>query len=268
MTDYVSVRAKLSRAEKHLRCLESELKTWINSKPVSLVPDGPAKPHPDGMSVDFSVKISNRLPIALSVMAGDCIHNFRSALDHLAMALAIDNGGSPYDPSVSFPICTKPENFHGQQVRGIWPAVAPRGTGRYAIRALRPAAQAFIEGLQPYNGKLGTSDLTELQYLDNRDKHRIIIEPRLETLMTFFPPPGVEYQFASGLALVNGAYFATVIYQRGFAGNMDVQPPIPAGVCVERSDRLGFIEIQRFLRSEILPFVRDEIISEAERRFP
>lgn len=44
MTDYISVWAKLSRAEKHLKALESELRAWIDSKPVKLVPTEPPKP--------------------------------------------------------------------------------------------------------------------------------------------------------------------------------------------------------------------------------
>jgi hypothetical protein len=267
MTDYVSVWAKLRRAEEHLEAVERELRAWIQSKPVSLVPAGPAKANAYGTSQDFNIKISNPLPGRLDTVAGDCIHNFRSALDHLAMALAVDNGADPYDSTILFPICGHPDRFYGQPVRGIRRAVPPRGTGGYAIRALRPAAQAFIEGLQPYNGKHGTSGLTELQYLDNRDKHRSVIDARLETLATFQPPPGVIYRYASGLALKDGAYFAAASYQSGYSG-VKVQPPISAGVGVERSSRAGFAEIQPFLRRDILPLIRDEIVGEAERRFP
>jgi hypothetical protein len=267
MTDYVSVRAKFSRAEEHLKELESELRSWINSKPVSLVSASPPKTHANGTSEDLNVKVSIPLPASLSTIAGDCVHNFRSVLDHLAMALAIDNGADPYDSTISFPVCDTIDRFHGQPVRGVRPAVPPRGTGGYAIRALRPAEQAFIEGLQPYNGKRGSSDLAELQHLDNRDKHRLILEPRLETLVTFAPPPGVTYDYAAGLTLEDGAYFATVTYEPGYSG-VKVQPPLSAGICVERSNRHGFLEIQRFLRSDILPFIRDEMVREAERRFP
>jgi hypothetical protein len=230
MTDYVSVWAKLRRAEEHLEAVERELRIWIQSKPVSLVPAGPPKANAYGTS-----------------------HNFRSALGHLAMALAVDNGADPYDSTILFPICGHPGRFYGQPVRGIRRAVPPRGTGGYAIRALRPAAQAFIEGLQPYSGKHGTTGLTELQHLGNRDKHRFIIEPRLEILATFQPPPGVIYRYASSLTLKDGAYFAAASCQSGYSG-VKVQPPISAGICVERSSRVGFMEIQPFVRRDILPF--------------
>lgn len=267
MTNYESVRAKLSRAEHHLKELERELRSWIDSKPVSLVPDGPPKPHAGGMRQDFNVKVSSPLPATLNVIAGDSIHNFRSALDHLAMAMSVGHGADPYDNTIAFPICGHPDNFYGQPVRGVRPARPPRGTGGYAVRALRPAEQAFIEGLQPYNRKLGASNLTELQYLDNRDKHRFVLDPRIETLATFAPPPGVTFEYASSLRLEDGAYFVSVIYVPGYNG-VQVQPPVTAGICVERSNRVGFLEIQRFFREELFPFVRDEIVSEAERRFP
>lgn len=267
MTDYTSVRAKLCRAEKHLSDFEEELRTWVSSKPVKLVSPRSPKPNPDGTSKqDFYVRIVNPLPMSLNVIVGDCVHNFRCVLDHLVMALAISNGADPYDSTTAFPICGHPDNFYGKPVRGNRPVVPPRGTGGYAVRALRPAEQAFIEGLQPYNGKDGTANLTELQHLDNRDKHRLILETRIDTLATFHPPQGVTIDFISSLRLEDGAYFATTTYPQGYNG-VQVQPQFAAGITVERSNRIGFIEIQNFLRDGILPFSRD-ILGEAERRFP
>jgi len=142
MTEYTSVRAKLKRAEDHLADLESELVGWIRSKPLALIPTLRA----DGRTEDHHIKITNPLPIAANLIAGDSVHNFRSALDHLVMALALDNGADPYDSSISFPVFDRRDRFFRLKPDGTLPARPQRGSGSYAIRALRPAAQHFIEG--------------------------------------------------------------------------------------------------------------------------
>src|SRR3954469_10609303 len=92
---------KLNRALEHLEALERELTTWLKTKPYTLVDE----PDPDGApdSVKFRVR-ARRLrieriepvPDRFSLLIGDFLFNVRSALDHLALALAYK-----FTPSIS-----------------------------------------------------------------------------------------------------------------------------------------------------------------------
>jgi hypothetical protein len=76
----------------------------------------------------------------LGLIIGDCVHNLRACLDHLAYQLAILGKGGVLDEqearSVTFPIYTKPETFRNNKRR---------------IGLLRPQEQTRMEELQPYN---------------------------------------------------------------------------------------------------------------------
>lgn len=102
--------------------------------------------------------------IDVSVCVGDCIHNLRSALDHLVYAIAVHESGQnpPPDENVlAFPLANKPSEFKRAKNR---------------IRTLRIGVQKAIEQVQPYNrttnGK--PSALGVLAKLDDIDKHRLL----------------------------------------------------------------------------------------------
>jgi hypothetical protein len=108
------------------------------------------------------VEVRKRPPLVeWGAMIGECLFNFRSALDHLAYDLAVAYSGSPLPPKVEesseFPI------FHRR---------APKKSELDArIGAIHPDARRLIETMQPY----GRKDRAALEYLDalhNFDKHR------------------------------------------------------------------------------------------------
>jgi hypothetical protein len=246
MTDYTSAQAKLGRAEEHLEALERELRAWFATEPLDAIPGARV-----GDTEDWHIEISTPLPGRLSLIAGDCVHNFRCALDHLAMALAVANGASPDDRGVAFPVCGNAADF----------------ASKNSIRALRQDARDFIESVQPYRLP-GAWALTELNHLDNKDKHRFVLQNRLEGLVTFDAHnPGVSIAYASSLQLEDGAHYATVTYSPGYAGPQE-KPNLAAGICVERSNGVGFLELPRYLRRELLPFVRVKVLAEAARQLP
>lgn len=257
MTDFASTKAKLARAQQHLSTFESVQDSYVQSQPVSLV----ARPNPNGTSEDFLVSLAALLPTELDLVFGDCVHNLRSTLDHLAMALAVDNGASPDDYSVSFPIFDDAARFRGKPGRK-----PERGSGAYAIQALSSAAQGFIESVQPYHRQKGGFTLTEVQYLDNRDKHRFVIEHRLQVTAYFSSlDPAVTIEYGPQLILTDGAFFATVKYAPSYQGRK-VTPPLAAVIAVERSNRLGFLDARDFLKEATLHI--QDLVNEAERRFP
>lgn len=82
-----SVRLKMDWAEKHLDALDAEIDRW-NS--------GPRKPRRlkrirDGVPpTEFraQIRFDPPIPDTVPMLIGDAVHNLRSALDHLACALA------------------------------------------------------------------------------------------------------------------------------------------------------------------------------------
>jgi hypothetical protein len=101
----------------------------------------------------------------IQLLIGDCVHNLRQALDHLAYALAISVHQA--DP---------PPNQHCTEwpIRNT-PIALERGIANYvgAKKRMPAGMYAAIDGLQPYKG--GNRELlTLLHALDNRDKHRFL----------------------------------------------------------------------------------------------
>jgi hypothetical protein len=177
---------KLDRALQHLQNLSSEIAIWLESKPYRLI-------H------DFDVESNKKLLIAeplepvppqLALMVGDCLHNFRSALDNLVYELAIAYTGIDPLPerrarALEFPIFTDR-------------AMKPREC-RNKIGCIHPDAQAFIKELQPY--EQGGEDASEhvlsiLHNLSVKDKHRF---PHLG----FFSPRTITLYVAGHAGAIN-----------------------------------------------------------------
>ena len=123
--------------------------------------------------------------------AGDCLHNLRAALDHLAWELVIEAGNTPRTarPATQFPILTKRREKNGE----VLPAVIHPGVSK--------AAEALVERLQPYNagGDPTQHPLAVLNQLENIDKHRRI------TFAIAFGSMGSAYlKMKDGSAMLGG----------------------------------------------------------------
>lgn len=99
-----------------------------------------------------------------SLVAGDCVHNLRSALDHLVYAVAAGQsigGKISNERNLQFPITASPDIF----AKECW-----------RIKTLSDAVRTAIEGVQPYNrpDRLLPPLLSLIQYFDNIDKHRLL----------------------------------------------------------------------------------------------
>ena len=155
------VDAKLARAEHHLEAIQAEVASFVAPNPVQFVSDY------DAARQQIVIKPSPALferRDHWSVVIGDCVHNLRSALDHLAHQLVILGGGVPRSGrgGTAFPILDS--------------AVGPNG-GPRQVRVeggVAPAVQARIEALQPYvrSDPVDDDPLWVLSELDNMDKHR------------------------------------------------------------------------------------------------
>jgi len=249
VTDFTSARAKLNRAAEHYQAFQTVLDAYLASQPVSLA----SRPNPAGSGDDYYVSLARSLPPELNTIFGDCVHNLRAVLDHTVQALAVANGGDPNDRTTAFPICRNAAEFAKAAKRNLKP--------------LNDQGRSFIESLQPYNRQGRPGTLFELRHLDDRDKHRAIVEHRLElTAFMEWTDRRIRIEYAEQPKLAHGAFYATVRYDWSYDGPK-ATPPIIAAIAVERSNLVGFIDARNFLRDEAFPFIR-AIVVECERGFP
>jgi hypothetical protein len=162
-----SVRQKLIRGSELLKILRKEIEAFRWSYPYAITGDFDANTN----EYIFRVKVLESPPDRLAIIGGDCIHNFRSALDQLVHRLVEFNGNTP-TRRTQFPIVDQAADFPGH--------ASPQVVG------LNPDHLALIESMQSYHGgtpeysislasaigQLGTHPLTLLRDLSNHDKHR------------------------------------------------------------------------------------------------
>jgi len=102
------------------------------------------------------------LVLEWSLIAGDCVHNARSALDHLVWNLVLQNRSVP-NRNNGFPVERKPTTA-GHMARS-------------KLRGVHPVIVEAIHGLQPWKGGAGAGHwLWVLAQLNNVDKHRLLLE--------------------------------------------------------------------------------------------
>jgi hypothetical protein len=158
------VWAKLDRARLHLDDLHTCMARLFTPKQ-----DGAATAAHEYNSdrQELIVRLPKATPTdpSFPLLVGDCIHNARSALDHLVFQLAILNRApSAAANKTMFPVCLTPEQFRDSTARKVAPFVSG-------------ATLAEIEKLQPYaTGNADAEDiLWVLSQLDIIDKHRLLL---------------------------------------------------------------------------------------------
>jgi hypothetical protein len=168
-----SWRLKADRAEKHLSELRLRIGEYVQKRPYEAVRIERARncgeKHPGyDCGGSWRLQITEQPDPNLAVIAGDVIHNLRSALDHLAVALVPSSRRS----HASFPIETK-DIWAKQGRRYVVHEPEPRKHWRTAVKGMPPEAVAFIESMQPYrHSSPGQHLLAYLNRLENADKHR------------------------------------------------------------------------------------------------
>lgn len=179
-----SFALKVWRAREHLNAFEVEARQWIETEPYTIVdepdPEPPLESLPDGFQARrFRLVRIKPAPLRLSILIGDCLFNLRSALDHLALALA-----RAHTPGITANRISK----------SAFPIFAD--SARYAqkreemIGCLAPAAQDAIEKLQPYRAgdDPWIHPLWRIHNLNNIDKHRSL------TVFAAMPIEGAEWR--------------------------------------------------------------------------
>jgi hypothetical protein len=166
--DLTECMARREWASQHLGRLRAAVKAYEHSNPYAIRQDF------DSRAYASSVYITpTPVSLEISFMAGDVIHNLRSALDHLAwqLALAID----PRAPV--FPLEDDPD---GAGWRGLYFPLGskPDDADDWLPKRLRGASddiKAFLRDVQAVAAADNPRDATvwKLQELSKADKHRV-----------------------------------------------------------------------------------------------
>lgn len=149
-----SAKAKLDRAKFHLKDLGNRINSGelhagqigyrIDYKRQELI----VFTHPDEASLGWSI------------LAGEVIHQARSALEHIVWELIENNGGVPKVGVTGFPV--------------FWDKTKYKRKFRSMVDGINAEAFAIIDGLQPLRPDYTSDSLYLLHEMWNRDKHRIL----------------------------------------------------------------------------------------------
>lgn len=164
----LGVRLKIERAKQHFDHLCATIQSWGSTEPEDHHPAFDYDPDRKCMHITIQKVRPNNPDWAL--IAGDVVHNLRSALDHLVCQLAILNGQlSSCCNKTSFPIClTEPVFLNSKARADIAPLIHPDALTR--IEELQPYQAAKAQGKDP-----SRSNLWIVSQLDIIDKHRMLV---------------------------------------------------------------------------------------------
>jgi hypothetical protein len=147
------VRLKIERAKHHIDNLEGFLPTLRGMDFHEIRPEV----DPETGDKLHRAALTRSIPEQVSLIAGDAVHNLRSALDHLVWQLVEAAGNKPN--RCQFPIyesAPKRESDLLAQVKGV-----------------APDAVSLILALQPYQS--GNDALWAVHEIDRMDKHRLLL---------------------------------------------------------------------------------------------
>lgn len=174
---------KIERAKHHLHDLEVVRAGFINGNPYRIEREYDPQ---TGYNV-YRVFDIQTPPVEIGLIAGDVIHNLRSALDHLAYQLVYVNGAI-YSKQTAFPIWDSALEYKAQRARRV------KGMAQSAIDA--------IDAIEPYQGGKGAG-LWVLHYLDIADKHHTLLTPLINVTEASFTIPGYWERSSKGVGGVS-----------------------------------------------------------------
>lgn len=159
------VSVKLRRAKDLVNELRSLIEPLALEATRSIV--GAPSPTDPSAVIYRATRVPSIDPIAAAI-AGDIVHNLRSALDHLAWQLVLLDGGQPGEET-SFPLHESATNKRGNpRVLTIEPGIRDAAI-MSAVEAMQPYTEARY-GHDPLSDGLGI-----IRRLDNIDKHRLLL---------------------------------------------------------------------------------------------
>lgn len=146
---------KLERAKRHFVELETALASFFAMTPYKIS----TCRNDEGRLVYYLSDVAD-VPVELSLITGDVIQNLRSALDHLAYDLWVNEAsGRGRGDKIYFPI-DKDEASYNRNKAG-------------KTQGISAQSLAVIDSLHPYPG--ANDALWRIHTLNNRDKHRLLV---------------------------------------------------------------------------------------------
>jgi hypothetical protein len=145
---------KIERAKKHLGDFEAARDRFFDPQPYVIERDHNTETGDDV----FKVSNLRATPLELALIAGDAIHNLRSALDHLAYQLVLVAGGMP-STQTGYPIFATGKRYETYKA------------GK--VEGMSDAAKREIDASKPYGR--GTDELYWLHTLNISDKHHELL---------------------------------------------------------------------------------------------
>jgi hypothetical protein len=168
------LKLKLERAEKHIFDFKVTWDAFVGGGAY------PFESEDDPNTGKRIYKLVSTAPIPpdIPLIAGDAIHNLRSALDHLAHHL-VSLGPPPTDPreKIYFPIGESAEEFKSR-LRGI-------------KERLRHDAVEPLTAIKAYRGAPGEI-FWQLNCLNNIDKHRLLLTVSSQNVLHSMSPSEVR----------------------------------------------------------------------------
>ncbi len=155
MTDWTtSSRIKVERAKEHIMDLDAKVRAFLERRPYEPI----TQEDPQTGERIWRVQARVQPDIRWGCIAGDAIHNLRSALDVLVYQLAFAKT-SKHDASIKFPISESAKYFETRDL--------PK------VQAAGAATVKLLKKIKPYKG--GNDDLYRLHRLDITDKHHVLL---------------------------------------------------------------------------------------------
>ena len=268
MVEKRSFDLKLDRAEQHLVDFDQQVASYVKGNPYTVTKGLEGKGKRERWVHRLRIEpISNPW---LPIIAGDVLHNMRSALDHVAVASVPRN--RRYD--AFFPI--NEENIWEIDIHGnlLKKHDASRKAWYTATQGMSKAARAIVKDVQPYNRpdplNIGRKHhaLVLLSSLENADKHRelsVLVSGVKPTRVTGILPDGstepIGFEMIPNHILDNDAEIP--LHETGLdpaAVNVKVEGTVQ--VLIGRTGSLKTRGPFYFgLLDEMLRFIRDEVVT-------
>ncbi len=165
--DLAAVRLKLHRAQEHLETLHSAVQAfhWRDAYDARVELDAQAN------ELVVIAIVREQPPADWGPLFGDLIHNLRSALDHLAIALVLSHTPTANPRTNAFPIFERDPDAPRASKRN-------KDTWKQLVKGMSGEQIAAVKEVQPFNTPITqgcVNTLTAISKLSNTDKHRGLI---------------------------------------------------------------------------------------------
>jgi hypothetical protein len=174
---------------------------------------------------------SRLMPAEFAIAVGDAIHNLRSSLDFIAIALTVPPLGAGKADDTYFPTGVTRQAFIRARdgftnPKGKWVKGKMEGAGPDALRLVE-------EELEPYGG--GKYSIRELHELDILDKHKLIV-PAISRMRI----ENLQVAVGNDIISLGPADFQADDNGNQFAASVNIPSDLPAGLKLGNDFKASF----------------------------